>query len=103
MDGTIREGNRYLLLAKEDTSSPDPLQAAWLYAQMVRWRQTKMSPEALKAAQNVFRPDLYEAAFGRSHKPQMVSQAIGAFAGPVFDPENLEAYFAALRAGPGTP
>src|ERR1700722_2160092 len=98
VDGTIREGDRYLLLAKEDTSSPDPLQAAWLYAQMVRWRQTKMSPQALKAAQDVFRPDLYEAPFGRPGKPQAVSKAIGAFAGPVFDPANLEAYFAALRA-----
>jgi ABC-type nitrate/sulfonate/bicarbonate transport system substrate-binding protein len=103
VDGTIREGDRYLLLAKEDTSSPDPLQAAWLYAQMVRWRQTMMSPEALKAAQGVFRPDLYEAAFGRTIKPQMTSKAIGAFTGPVFDPANLEAYFAALRVGQQKP
>jgi len=103
VDGTIREGDRYLLLAKEDTSSPDPLQAAWLYAQMVRWRQTKMSPEALKAAQGVFRPDLYEAAFGRTIKPQMTSKAIGAFTGPVFDPANLEAYFTALRVGQEKP
>jgi two-component system, oxyanion-binding sensor len=103
VDGTIREGDRYLLLAREDASVPDPLQAAWLYAQMVRWRQTKMSREALKAAQEVFRPDLYEAAFGRPSKPQTVSQAIGAFAGPAFEPENIEAYFTALRAGPGTP
>jgi len=65
-DGTIREGSRYMLFARENASAPDPLQAAWLYAQMVRWRQTKMSPEALKAAQEVFRPDLYEAAFGRT-------------------------------------
>jgi len=99
VDGTIREGDRYLLLAKDDTSSPDPLQAAWLYAQMVRWRQTKMSPEALKASQEVFRPDLYEAAFGRAGKPQMVSKAIGAFAGPAFEPENIDGYFAALRVG----
>jgi ABC-type nitrate/sulfonate/bicarbonate transport system substrate-binding protein len=99
VDGTIREGDRYLLLAKEDTSSPDPLQAAWLFAQMVRWRQTRMSPEALKAAQGVFRPDLYEAAFGRAGKPPMTSRAIGAFAGPAFEPENIEAYFAELRAG----
>jgi NitT/TauT family transport system ATP-binding protein len=65
---------------------------------MVRWRQTAISPEALKAAQDVFRPDLYEAAFGRAGKPQTASKAIGAFAGPVFDPANLEVYFAALRA-----
>ena len=99
VDGTIRADDRYLLLAKEDASRPDPLQAAWLYAQMVRWRQTATSPEALQAAQDVFRPDLYEAAFGRAGKPQTTSRAIGAFAGPVFEPEKFEAYFAALRAG----
>jgi ABC-type nitrate/sulfonate/bicarbonate transport system substrate-binding protein len=102
-DGTIRESNRYMLLAKEDASMPDPVQAAWLYAQMVRWRQTAFSPEALKTAQDVFRPDLYEAAFGRTGKPQMTSRAIGAFAGPAFEPENIEAYFAALRTGQGKP
>jgi len=102
-DGTIRESSRYLLLAREDASLPDPLQAAWLYAQMVRWRQTVMSPEALKAAQDVFRPDLYEAAFGRTGRPQMTSRAIGAFAGPVFDPKEIETYFAELRTGQGKP
>jgi len=103
VDGTIREGSRYMLFASENASAPDPLQAAWLYAQMVRWRQTVMNAEALKAAQDVFRPDLYEAAFGRVGKPQMASQAIGAFAGPAFEPENIEAYFAALPAGQGKP
>ena len=103
VDGTIREGSRYMLFASENASVPDPLQAAWLYAQMVRWRQTAMSAEALKAAQDVFRPDLYEAAFGRVGKPQMTSSAIGTFAGPAFEPENIEAYFAALRAGQGKP
>ncbi|MGA2055371.1 MAG: CmpA/NrtA family ABC transporter substrate-binding protein [Bradyrhizobium sp.] len=97
-DGTIREGGQYMLLAREDASTPDPLQAAWLYAQMVRWRQTPMSLEALQAAQDVFRPDLYEAAFGRTGRPQASSKAIGAFAGPAFEPEKLDAYFAALRA-----
>jgi ABC-type nitrate/sulfonate/bicarbonate transport system substrate-binding protein len=102
-DGTIRQSDHYMLLAREDASVPDPLQAAWLYAQMVRWRQTAMSPEALKAAQEVFRPDLYVAALGRAGKPQTNSRAISAFAGPAFDPENIEAYFAALQAGRGKP
>ena len=29
---------------------PDPVQAAWLYAQMVRWGQTALKPEALRTA-----------------------------------------------------
>jgi two-component system, oxyanion-binding sensor len=101
-DGTIREGDRYILFAREEASAPDPLQAAWLYAQMVRWRQTAMSREALKAAQDVFRPDLYEAALGGAGKPQTASSALGAFAGPAFDVGNIEAYFAGLPARPGT-
>jgi two-component system, oxyanion-binding sensor len=100
-DGTIREGDRYILFAREEASAPDPIQAAWLYAQMVRWRQTVMSPEALKAAQDVFRPDLYEGAFGRSGKPPTISNALGAFAGPAFDAQDIEAYFAALKTGQG--
>jgi NitT/TauT family transport system ATP-binding protein len=95
-DGTIRESNRYMLLAKEDASMPDPVQAAWLYAQMVRWRQTAFSPDALKTAQDVFRPDLYEAAFGRDGKHQPEPKAIGAFAGPSFDPKNIEAHLTAF-------
>jgi ABC-type nitrate/sulfonate/bicarbonate transport system substrate-binding protein len=100
-DGTIRESDRYMMLAREEASTPDPLQAAWLYAQMVRWRQTPMSLEALKAAQEVFRPDLYEASFGRAGPPQIAFKAIGAFAGAAFDSENIEAYFAALRTDHG--
>jgi NitT/TauT family transport system ATP-binding protein len=100
-DGTIREENRYILFAREEASAPDPLQAAWLYAQMVRWRQTAMGREALKAAQDVFRPDLYEAALGSAGKPRAPSRALGAFAGPAFDAGNIEAYFAGLQARPG--
>ena len=100
-DGTMREDARYMLFAGDDVSVPDPLQAAWLYAEMVRWRQTPMSPEGLKAAQDVFRPDLYAASLGRPGKPQTPSKAVGAFVGPSFDPKDIEGYLAALRAGRG--
>jgi ABC-type nitrate/sulfonate/bicarbonate transport system substrate-binding protein len=96
-DGTIREGGDYILFAREDASVPDPIQAAWLYAQMVRWGQTAMSPEALKTAQDVFRPDLYEAALGRAAGLQAVPRALGAFTGPTFDAGSLESYFAASQ------
>ncbi|MGA7074705.1 CmpA/NrtA family ABC transporter substrate-binding protein [Bradyrhizobium sp.] len=102
-DGIFREDDRYMLLAREEASAPDPIQAAWLYAQMVRWRQTAISLDALTAAQNVFRPDLYEAAFGRDTQRQTASRAIGAFTGPAFDPEQIDAYFAALQIGDGKP
>jgi hypothetical protein len=38
-DGTRRESSRYLLVGREGAGRPDPAQAAWLYAQMVRWGQ----------------------------------------------------------------
>ena len=45
-DGTMRESGRYLLVGREGAARPDPVQAAWLYAQMVRWGQAAISPEA---------------------------------------------------------
>ena len=49
-DGAMRESGRYLLVGREGAGRPDPAQAAWLYAQMVRWGQTAMKPDALKTA-----------------------------------------------------
>lgn len=97
-DGTWRESKRYLLVGRESAGRPDPVQAAWLYAQMVRWGQTVVSPEALKTAKAVFRPDLYDAAVGRPGLPSDDAQdAVGAFAGPAFDPANIEAHLAAFE------
>ena len=95
-DGAIRESSRYMTLAGEETSMPDRLQAAWLYAQMVRWRQTPMNVAALKAAQEVFRPDLYAAAVGDAGRGQAALKDVGAFTGPTFEPSRIEAYLAAF-------
>jgi two-component system, oxyanion-binding sensor len=98
-DGTMRESSRYLLVGRQGAARPDPAQAAWLYAQMVRWGQTSVSPEALTVAKAVFRPDLYDAALGREAKPAEASDAIGAFAGPAFDPDDIAGHLAAFRIG----
>jgi two-component system, oxyanion-binding sensor len=98
-DGTVRQNDRHLLLAREDASIPDPVQAAWLYAQMVRWRQTPMSAEGLKTAEAVFRSDLYHSAFGRDGKQGPTSHPVSAFAGPAFDAKNIQSYLAALQLG----
>jgi two-component system, oxyanion-binding sensor len=98
-DGTMRESSRYLLVGREDAGRPDPMQAAWLYAQMVRWGQTAISPDALKTAMGVFRPDLYDVAAGEKAKPIGASDRIGAFAGPVFDPADIAGHLAAFRIG----
>jgi len=98
-DGSMRESNRYLLVGREDATRPDPVQAAWLYAQMVRWGQTATRPDALKTAMGVFRPDLYDAALGHQGKFTDASDAIGAFAGPAFDPNDIPGHLAAFKIG----
>jgi NitT/TauT family transport system ATP-binding protein len=98
-DGTMRESGRYLLVGRESAGRPDPVQAAWLYAQMVRWGQTSFSPEALKAAEAVFRADLYDAALGHQGKGAETSGTIGAFAGPPFDANDIGAHLAAFAIG----
>jgi ABC-type nitrate/sulfonate/bicarbonate transport system substrate-binding protein len=95
-DGAMRESSRYLLVGRESAGRPEPVQAAWLYAQMVRWGQTPYSPEALKTAMGVFRPDLYDAALGGKGSPAEASQAIGAFAGPPFKPDDIAGHLAAF-------
>jgi ABC-type nitrate/sulfonate/bicarbonate transport system substrate-binding protein len=99
-DGTMRESGSYLLVGREAAGRPDPRQAAWLYAQMVRWGQAAISPEALKTAEAVFRPDLYDAALGEAPSAvHAVPDAVGAFAGPPFDPANIAAHLAAFEIG----
>jgi NitT/TauT family transport system ATP-binding protein len=93
----MRQSSRYLLVGRESAARPDPVQAAWLYAQMVRWGQTSFSPEALKTAEAVFRPDLYDAALGpdgSAHSGTLGS--VGAFAGPTFDPADVAGYLASF-------
>ena len=65
-EGAIRTDPRYLLVGRAGAARPDPAQAAWLYAQMVRWGQAPLSREMLETAKAVFRPDLYDAAIGKA-------------------------------------
>lgn len=96
-DGTFRESGRYLLIGREGAARPDPVQAAWLYAQMVRWGQAAYSPEALETAKKVFRPDLYDAALGVQKVPvHGVQDGVGAFDGPSFDANNVSAHLASV-------
>jgi ABC-type nitrate/sulfonate/bicarbonate transport system substrate-binding protein len=98
--GTMRESSRYLLVGREGAGRPDPRQAAWLYAQMIRWGQASISPEALKTAKAVFRPDLYDAALGlEGNADNDGSDAVGAFAGPAFDADDIAGHLAAFRFG----
>ena len=86
-----------------DAARPNPVHAAWLYAQMVRWGQAAISPEAVEIAKAVFRPDLYDAALGHPAKSAEVSHAIGAFAGPPFDAGDIAGHLAGFAIGRGKP
>jgi ABC-type nitrate/sulfonate/bicarbonate transport system substrate-binding protein len=98
-DGTMRTSERYMLVGRARAARPDPTQAAWLYAQMVRWGQAPLSPELLAAAEAVFRPDLYDAALAESEPAPVGEPAdhLGAFAGPAFDPNDIAAHLAAWQ------
>ncbi len=95
--GMTRTSDHYLMVGRDGAARPDPTQAAWLYAQMVRWGQAPLSPELLAAAKAVFRPDLYDAARGTPQSAPTAQPAdhIGAFAGPAFDPDDVAAHLAA--------
>jgi ABC-type nitrate/sulfonate/bicarbonate transport system substrate-binding protein len=94
-DGAMRESGRYLVVGRDQAARPDPVQAAWLYAQMARWGQTAISAEALKAAMAVFRTDLYDAALKRRNSA-VPAASLGAFAGPDFDPADINGYLASF-------
>lgn len=97
-DGMMRESKNYLLVGREGAGRPDPVQAAWLYAQMVRWGQASISPDALDVAKAVFRADLYDAALGIPDAvPSDAGDTVGAFAGPAFDANDIAAHLAAFE------
>ena len=98
-DGTVRTSERYLMIGRKGAARPDPVQAAWLYAQMVRWGQASLSDELLAAAKAVFRPDLYDAAMPGEVESLAGEPAdgIGAFDGPAFDGNDVASYLAASK------
>jgi two-component system, oxyanion-binding sensor len=96
-DGTIRENASFLLFGKDSAARPDPSQAAWLYAQMVRWGQAPIPPDAVRTAQAVFRPDLYDDALGRRETlADAPGDAMGAFTGPAFQADDVAGYLASF-------
>ncbi len=98
-NGTYCSSDRYLMIARNGAARPDPVQAAWLYAQMVRWGQALLSSENLAAAEATFRPDLYDQILG-TEAPLPASEPadrVGAFTGPAFDPDNIAAHLDAWK------
>ena len=94
--GAARARADYLIIGKEGALRPDPNQAAWLYAQMLRWGQVGFSPAFLAAAKNVMRADLYDSALGTGGAGAS-REAVAAFSGPLFDAADIDAYLNAFQ------
>jgi NitT/TauT family transport system ATP-binding protein len=92
-DGAVRSHPDYLLVGRNGAARPDPVQAAWLYAQMVRWGQTTLSKAKAAQAMGVYRPDLYDTATKTAvTAASLPPDHIGAFDGPSFDPAQIETH-----------
>jgi two-component system, oxyanion-binding sensor len=100
IDATAATRHRpdYLLLGAGG-GRPEPRDAAWIYAQMVRWGQARFAEPALLAAQEVMRADLFEAAAGATANNAGSPSEIGAFAGSAFDPGQLPRYLQSFAIG----
>jgi len=96
--GPTRTDKRYMLIGGGGVPRPDPVHAAWIYAQMVRWGQAPLSDDAMRDARAVYRPDLYDAALGLSDD-DAPTDSIETFAGPAFDAQNIAAYLPAWNIG----
>jgi NitT/TauT family transport system ATP-binding protein len=98
-DGATRASDRYLMVGRKGAARPEAAQAAWLYAQMVRWGQAPLSTEMLAEARAVFRADLFDGALteGTPDLSGEPADGIGAFAGPPFDAKDISGYLAAWR------
>jgi NitT/TauT family transport system ATP-binding protein len=109
----------FMFQYREAANFPWRSQAAWLYSQMLRWDGAAFSAEEARAAQAVFRPDIYRAALagsqavlpGASSKLEgAIAESLGAgsvqgrlllgadrfFDGRAFDPDDIPGYLANL-------
>ena len=75
----------FMFQYREAANFPWVSQAAWLYAQMVRWDGLKFEAEAYRRAQSVFRPDVYRAALAGldAPMPSANSKVEGGITGPL--------------------
>jgi NitT/TauT family transport system ATP-binding protein len=117
-DGEEMRVDGFLNYSASAANFPWKSHAAWFYAQMVRWGETKMSAEGYARAQSTYRPDLHRAALAPLGVPLPTANAkvegsldvetpvpstVGRlfiapdrfFDGAIFDPERVEDYLAA--------
>jgi len=82
-DGTMRRSSRYLLVGREGAARPEPAQAAWLYAQMVRWGRPRSAQRRSGSPRGVQAGSLRRGAGTARGRGPAAFGSVGAFAGPV--------------------
>ena len=111
----------FLTFAAGAATFPWRSHALWFFSQMVRWRQSRLTPERLALAQSTYRPDLFRRAVAgiglpvpsaNSKVEGALVSAIAAgspdgrlvlgpdtfFDGRQFDPADLDSYVSAQQA-----
>ncbi|MBN9084912.1 MAG: nitrate transporter [Rhizobiales bacterium 62-17] len=103
-NGPTRNNPNHIIIGGQAATRPDPVQAAWFYAQLVRWGQAPLSDEMRARAVVAFRTDLYDAALGSLPASSAIpADGIGAFAGPEFNPADIQSYLDVWRKRPDRP
>jgi NitT/TauT family transport system ATP-binding protein len=95
-NGLRRADSDFLILGRDTTNRPDRRHAQWLYAEMVGARQTVFVEEKYLAAAAVYRPDLYDAATGETHRHHG-EDAVAMKIGSTFEERNPVGYLASIR------
>jgi NitT/TauT family transport system ATP-binding protein len=67
--GAAAETRDYLLFGDRASGRPERHQAAWLYAQMLRWGQARFCGDHLRIAESVFDPAFFDAATNFAVEP----------------------------------
>src|SRR5208337_1797253 len=91
----VQADQNFLTLGAGLRGRPNETQAAWLYTQMLRWRQAHARPGLAEAAQAVFSPLLFARVFGPADAGETLSMpadGLGTFAGPPFKKNRIAEY-----------
>jgi NitT/TauT family transport system ATP-binding protein len=90
-----RHTPEFIRFCAEGLNRPHPRKGRWIYAETMHMLSQPIREEDARAAANVFRPDLFDAAMGQSESV-MEEDPIGLAFGPPFKSDDLNAYIAAL-------
>lgn len=99
--GNRRLVEQYFRFHRGHANHPDPMQALWIYSQMIRWGQAPYSAQDAARAASAYRPDLYRRALGDDAMPgpdEAGREVSGDqfMDGHAFDPAAIPAYVEAF-------